>query len=82
MGDEDHCPTPWDACCEDPDKLARSRASVQLITDGIPISGTLKGVGGLSELDHIIVAGTVDPSSTADNLLINSTGIYRKSAAE
>lgn len=73
----DHCPTPWDACCEDPDKVAVSRASVQLVADGTPVAGSLRGVGGLTELDHVIVEGTVDPSSSADNLLINASGIYR-----
>lgn len=76
--EDDHCPTPWDACCEDPDKVKSSRASVQLVLDGMPLPGTLKGLGGLSELDHIVVAGTVAPSSTPENLIINASGIYRQ----
>jgi hypothetical protein len=79
MGDDDHCATPWDACCEDPDKVMQGRASVQVLADGNPLPGSLKGVGGLTELDHVVVAGTVDPSSTPQNLIINASGIYRKS---
>lgn len=79
MGDDDHCETPWDACCEDPDKIAVGRASVQLVSaDGQPVPGSLRSVGGLSELDHIVVAGTVDSSSTPENLIINASGIYRQ----
>ena len=74
----DACETPWDACCEDRPKIAANRASVQLL-DGLPIAESLKGAGGLTELDQIVVAGVVDPSSTSDNLIINASGIYRES---
>ena len=75
----DACETPWDACCEDRPKIAANRASVQLLVDGLPIAESLKGAGGLTELDKIVVAGVVDPSSTSDNLIINASGIYRDS---
>lgn len=74
--EEDHCPTPWDACCEDPAKVRRGRASVQILADGAPVPATLKGVNGMAELDKVVVAGIVDPASTPDNLIINATGIY------
>lgn len=73
----DTCATPWDACCEDPDKLTASRASVQLTLDGAPVSGSCKGVGGLKELDHVVVAGVVAPTSTPENLIIHAFGVYR-----
>ena len=76
MGD-DHCPTPWDACCEDLDKVKTSRASVQIVENGLPLPLSLKGIGGLKELDYVVVSGTADPSSTPDNLIINLTEIYR-----
>ena len=76
---DDPCKTPWDACCEDRPKIAANRASVQLLADGLPIAESLKGAGGLTELDQIVVAGVVDPSSTSDNLIINASGIYRES---
>ena len=74
---DDHCPEPWDACCEDPEKVKASRASVQILSDSGPVQDTLKGVGGLKELDKIIVVGTVNPASTPDNLIIDATGIFR-----
>lgn len=77
MGDADHCPTPWDACCEDPDKLAASRASVQFLAgNGRPFPFSLKGVAGLKESDALIVTGTVAEGSNPDNLIINANGFY------
>jgi hypothetical protein len=77
MGDDDHCATPWDACCEDPDKLKVSRASVQFVNaDGYPIKKSIKGYRGLEGLSEVVVVGTVAENSTADNLMIQATGIY------
>ena len=76
---DDTCETPWDACCEDRLKISANRANVQLLADGLPIAESLQGAGGLTELDQIVVAGLVDPSSTSDNLIINASGIYRES---
>lgn len=75
----DACETHWDACCEDRPKIIANRASVQLLADGFPIAESLKGAGGLTELDQIVVVGFVDLSSTSDNLIINASGIYRES---
>lgn len=80
MGDDDHCPTPWDACCEDPDKVKASRASVQFVdAAGDIIATSIKGHGGLKELDEIVVVGTVGDLSTPENLIIEASGIYRES---
>lgn len=73
----DQCELPWDACCEPRERRMALRASVQVLKDGDPIAQSLKGVGGLTELDEVIVAGVVDPASTPQNLIINAAGIYR-----
>jgi hypothetical protein len=75
----DSCPTPWDACCVEPKELAASRLSVQVNgADGRPVDATLKGVKGLKELDRIVVKGKVAPGSSAGNLIVEATGIFRK----
>lgn len=77
MENEDHCPTPWDACCEDPDKLKASRASVQFVdSSGAPYATGLEGQSGLVGLKEVVVAATVAERSTEDNLVLNATGIY------
>lgn len=75
----DECPTPWDACCADPDVIKNSRLTVQVLgADSRPVEQSLKGVKGLKELDELVITGTVADTSTADNLIVNATSIYQK----
>jgi hypothetical protein len=77
---DDHCPTPWDACCEDPDKLKSSRASVQFVdAGGLPLATSLQGYAGLEPLRKVVVTGTVASSSTPENLIIEARGLYLES---
>lgn len=77
LGD-DHCEVPWDACCEDPDKLKSMRIAVQFVDrTGLPIAADLKQSIGLKELDQVAITGTVASSSTPDNVIIDATGIYK-----
>lgn len=79
MGEDDHCSTPWDACCEDPALLASRRALVQVLdADGMPLEVELRGQQGLKELSEVVVVGTVAAESTEENLIINATGIHVK----
>ncbi len=77
----DTCPTPWDACCEAKEVIAANRLTVQFLNaDGKPIRAGLKGINGVKELDRLVVKGTADESSTADNLIINADRVYRASS--
>jgi hypothetical protein len=70
MGD-DHCPTPWDACCEGPERTAAARAFVQFVDEGgNPLATDLKEAIGLSENDNVIVYGRLSPESTPVNRVI------------
>jgi hypothetical protein len=74
----DSCKTPWDACCESPAKINAMRISVQVLgANGRPVAQEIKGIGGLKELDKVTLVGTVDESSTKENLIVNATKIYR-----
>lgn len=74
---DDQCPTPWDACCVDPDKLSTQRASVQFDdAQGQVLALDLKGQQGLKELSHVIVTGHVAETSTPENLIILADGLY------
>lgn len=76
LGD-DHCPTPWDACCEDPDKLKSGRAFIQFIDESErPLALDLKASQGLRELDTVRVTGTVAYTSTPENLVVIANGVY------
>lgn len=77
MGDNDHCQTSWDACCEDPDLIANHRALVQLTgLEGLPLPLDLKESGVLIENQTVTVVGKLDVQSTSGNLIINATKIY------
>lgn len=75
----DMCKTPWDACCVPGQEIKAARLSIQVTgEDGKPVNQSLKGAGGLKELDEIVVTGTVAEDSTEENVIINASGIYKK----
>jgi hypothetical protein len=74
---DDVCATPWDVCCDDPDVIKSSIATIQVLdADGKLIQTGLKGLGGMKELSQIIIKGTVAEGSGPDNLIITATGIH------
>ncbi|MBK1832662.1 hypothetical protein [Roseibacillus ishigakijimensis] len=74
---DDHCSTPWDVCCDDPDVIKTSIATIQAVDEnGAPIKEGFRGVGGIQELTHLTVTGTVAEGSHAENLVINARGIH------
>jgi hypothetical protein len=74
--DDDHCSTPWDACCEDPDKLASSLAFVQFTDgEGNPLPVNLREAVQLSENDTVVVRGRLAPGSSGKNRVILAEGL-------
>ncbi|MDP0492473.1 MAG: hypothetical protein Q7Q71_15610 [Verrucomicrobiota bacterium JB023] len=74
---DDHCETPWDVCCDDPDVIKKSIATIQFVDDsGKLLKESLKGVGGIQELSELTVTGTIAEGSSADHLVVNASGIY------
>ena len=74
--DDDHCPTPWDLCCEDKEVIRKGTATVQVIGDnGRVVKQSLNGHSGLQELSKLIVSGEVSQQSTGGNLVINAREI-------
>lgn len=72
----DTCPTPWDVCCEDPETIRESVATVQLIDEnGRVLPYGLRGVGGLRELAMVRVEGVVAPVSTPESLVVDASAI-------
>lgn len=72
----DSCGTPWDACCEDPAKIAHSRALVQFVNEaGDPLMLDLATTIGLAANDTVIVRGRLAPDDGSGNRLILAEGI-------
>jgi hypothetical protein len=77
MGDKDHCPTPWDYCCETPASKLANSATIQLVDGaGQPLSIDLESFG-LKPLEEVIVVGTVGLRPSGDVLMIHATGLHR-----
>ncbi|MEM1441725.1 MAG: hypothetical protein AAGF67_05250 [Verrucomicrobiota bacterium] len=76
---DDGCESPWDACCADPEEVKTQRLTIQVLgEDGMPIAEGLKGINGLKEMDVLVVSGTVNETSTEENLILDLTGIFQK----
>lgn len=76
MGEDSHCPMPWDACCEDPGKLARSRALVQFSgANGLPLADDLTEAVGLSANDQVVIRGRLSADSVPGNPVIIAEGL-------
>lgn len=77
MGDDDHCATPWDACCDANTIRSAGTAAIQVLDEsGRPAKVGLKGVHGLSELSRVTVSGVVAPNSTPAAFVVNATAIH------
>jgi hypothetical protein len=77
MGDDDHCETPWDACCDPADVRLAGTATIQVPgADGKPLRAGLKGVNGLAELSRVTLTGTVAANSTPEAFIVNASAIH------
>lgn len=73
MGDDDHCPTPWDYCCADPDALRAGTVTVELRDGaGAPGPWQVEGFHGLERLSEIFVEGTLERDSAGNPLIVAS----------
>lgn len=78
MGD-DHCPTPWDYCCEPLESRTANAATIQIVgADGRPLKADLKGVHGLDPLAQVCVVGIVAQRDDAGTLVVNAESVYVK----
>ncbi len=73
----DHCPTPWDACCDPIDVRVKATATIQLLGDnGAVLAQDIEGVGGLNKLSMVTVAGKVAQNSSAAAFVVNADAVY------
>lgn len=72
----DSCKTPWDACCEPADVLAKNSVTVQVVdAEGRPMKAPLSGIEGVKPLAQLIVTGIAKVS--ADGVVIvNVEGVH------
>ena len=78
MPDPDHCATPWDYCCEDPEKLRNLTVSVEFQgEDGEIAEWALQGAHGLDRLDEVVAMGTLEIDE-AGNMRLLATRMSRQ----
>jgi hypothetical protein len=81
MGDDGHCSTPWDFCCEDRSKLAEASAIVRFVdAEGQPFPKSLAGVNNWQPGDYVVVVGTVAAGASSASYVVNASGIYLEPA--
>ena len=76
---DDHCPTPWDMCCEPTKDIADNSVTVQVVGAGDrPLRAELSGVGGMKPMSEIAVKGVVKKSADGKAVMVNATQIHVK----
>jgi len=71
----DDCPTPWDYCCVEPNKLAQGTAAIEL-HDGPEIAkGSAQGWNGLDHLKQVVVKGRLAKDASG-NLKVIADGVF------
>lgn len=76
---DDHCPTPWDACCEPREDITAKTTTIQVVDgQGKPIKRGLNNANGLKPLAEVVVKGTVALKPDEKTMVVNATAIYVK----
>ena len=74
--EDDHCPTPWDSCCEVPEDIMANMISVQVTDENdAVVKRGLKGQSGLDHLATLTIRGTV-AQQDENVVVLNAKEIY------
>jgi len=77
LADEDHCPVPWDYCCENGTLLRNGMATIRIIgKDGRALGVNAKGAGGLQASKFIIVQSTVSNRNDNGLFIVDADRIW------
>ena len=75
--EEEHCPRPWDYCCEDKKELAKSIASIEISdANGKPLALALESEGTFKPLMLIAVEGTLQ-STEGGSFVVRAEHVYK-----
>lgn len=81
--EDDHCPTPWDYCCENPAALKAGTGAIQFIGgDGQPLHVSLEGMEEFSPLTTMYVTGTVSARDDEGTFTVDADGVFIVRAAD
>ena len=75
--EEEHCPRPWDYCCEEKKELAKSMASIEISdANGKPLALALESEGTFKPLMLIAVEGTLQ-STEGGSFVVRAEHVYK-----
>lgn len=74
---DDHCPTPWDYCCERRADITANAATILIPgPDGQPLRQELNGLRGLVPGAGLVVIGTVAAKDQKGNMVVHARSIH------
>ena len=77
MGEEDHCPVPWDYCCEDTAALTTGSATIRIVDEsGEPLPARAQGAGGLAPARFLVIDGTVKDKNDQGLFVVDARRIW------
>ena len=76
MGDEDHCTTPWDYCCEPNDVITKNAVTVQVRVGGKPVTLTADAIG---PLDTVVIKGKLAQMPGTNASIVMADGVFVES---
>jgi len=77
LSEDDHCPIPWDYCCENQALLRNGMATIRILgEDGRPLGVNAKGAGGLQAAKFIIVQSTVSDRNDDGLFVVDASKIW------
>jgi hypothetical protein len=74
---EDHCPTPWDYCCEPVENLRKNMVTVEFRDKGTLLKTSARGFHGLDHSKTVVVVGEAKRDE-ADNVIVHASGVFVK----
>jgi hypothetical protein len=74
---EDHCPTPWDYCCEPVENLRKNMVTVEFRDKGTLLKTSARGFHGLDHSKTVVVAGEAKRDE-AGNVIVHASGVFVK----
>ena len=77
MGKEDHCPVPWDYCCEEIAAVTAGSATIRIVDEtGEPLPARAQGAGGLAPARFLVVDGTVRDKNDQGLFVVDARRIW------
>jgi hypothetical protein len=77
MGEEEHCATPEDYCCEDPELYSQGLGTVRFMdTNGDVFPYSVEGDHGMEVLKFVVVEGTVIDINDNGLFIVDATKVW------